>query len=165
MGDPGYAALHTWIHEYVRDLPQSPQVLEVTNAEPWRMHIVPSAILQDDIYLQLSEEQKVHTLPDSSIDCHEKKLRVTQHQSHSASTNPVKCLRMTKISAANLSAQCGGEQQARQLPDVHCAFRPCSAVYLTVPLPLAAMPTVVEVLAVKKPVACYSPEMYAASAR
>ncbi|KAK9838440.1 hypothetical protein WJX84_008199 [Apatococcus fuscideae] len=58
VADPGYAALHHWIREYVRDLPQAPHLLEVTNPDPWRMHVVPSAILQDDVYLQLPEQQK-----------------------------------------------------------------------------------------------------------
>ena len=40
-------------------LPQQPTVLEMTNAAPWRIHIVPTAILQDGIYQRLDEQQQV----------------------------------------------------------------------------------------------------------
>ena len=59
VADPGYSALHDWIREYVRDLPQAPYLLEVTNPDPERIRLVSAAILQDDIYLQLSEQQQV----------------------------------------------------------------------------------------------------------
>ena len=62
VGDPGYAALHHWIQQYVRDLPQHPHVFEMTNADPWRMHLVSPAILLDDLYLQLTVQQQVSAL-------------------------------------------------------------------------------------------------------
>lgn len=59
VGDPGYVALHGWIRDFVRDLPQSPHLLEMTNADRWRIHLVPSAILHDDMYQRLNDQQKV----------------------------------------------------------------------------------------------------------
>ena len=59
VGDPGYIALHQWIRDFARDLPQKPTVLEMTNEAPWRMHVVPTAILQDGIYQNLDHQQQV----------------------------------------------------------------------------------------------------------
>ncbi|KAK9860440.1 hypothetical protein WJX84_005466 [Apatococcus fuscideae] len=58
VGDPGYIALHQWIRDFARDLPQKPTVLEMTNEAPWRMHVVPTAILQDGIYQNLDHQQQ-----------------------------------------------------------------------------------------------------------
>ena len=59
VGDPNYGALHTWIRELVRDLPQAPRVIEMTNQDPWRMHVVPSGILFDPLYMGLTDQEKV----------------------------------------------------------------------------------------------------------
>lgn len=59
VGDPGYPEVHQWIRDLVRDLPQSPHLLEMTNADRWRIHLVPSAILHDDVYQRLNDQQKV----------------------------------------------------------------------------------------------------------